>query len=255
MAETKDNVMDLNRGDMMSARLRQSHAVDEAAYQRDVKKNDAFFRHNYLKFLPEDKSAPILEIGCGLGQFLTFCRTHGYTQARGIDLGAYNVEFCTARGLNVQLGDGFEHLDSLSSELGAVVLNDVVEHIPKELIFPLLERIKKALRPGGVLIMKTINMANPILGAHSRYNDFTHEVGWTEESMYEVLEQAGYDPVNVVPSNLYVFYGNPMNYVAMAVSKCFDLFFLLYFRINGRVTTKVFSKNLIAVAHRPPQPD
>ena len=32
----------------------------------------ALYRHNYKKFLPENKQARILEIGCGMGNFLSF---------------------------------------------------------------------------------------------------------------------------------------------------------------------------------------
>ena len=104
--------------------------------------------------------------------------------------------------------------------------------------------------PGGALILKTINAANPITGAHGRYLDFTHETSWTEESMRQVLEFRGFDNVRVLPSNLYVFYRNPLNYVGLLASKTMELFFLLYFRLNGRNLTTVFTKNLLAVANR-----
>jgi hypothetical protein len=126
-------------------------------------------------------------------------------------------------------------------------MNDVLEHIPKDRIVLLMELVRSRLLPGGVLIAKTINAANPILGAHSRYNDFTHELSWTEESLRQVLRQAGFSTVEVLPSNLYVFHGNPANWAAWGVAKCFEVAFLAYFRLHGRKTTHIFTKNIIAV--------
>ena len=243
--------MDEARGDMMGSRLRRSHPVDKAAYERDVKRNEVFYRRNYLNHMPEDKTAPILEIGCGLGQFLSFCRACGYTSASGVDMSTENVAFCRERSLTATLSEGGEYLTRTSCTFGAIVMNDVIEHIPKDGVLPLLRRVLDRLQPGGVLIMKTINAANPLLGPHGRYNDFTHELSWTEESMRQVLEGSGFVGIRVAPSNLYVFYANPLNYIALAVAKLFELFFFLYFRLHGRVTTKIFTKNLIAVARKP----
>lgn len=114
-----------------------------------------------------------------------------------------------------------------------------------------MELVRARLLPGGVLIMKTINAANPILGPHSRYNDFTHELSWTEESMGQTLGQAGFSPVDVYPSHLFVFYKNPANWIAWGIAACFELVFQAYFRLHGRKTTRIFTKNIIAVGRAP----
>jgi 2-polyprenyl-3-methyl-5-hydroxy-6-metoxy-1,4-benzoquinol methylase len=235
---------------MMAARLRQSHAVDPAKHEREVRNSELFFRRNFLRHLPPDTTSPILDIGCGMGHFLEFCRVHGYTDVSGVDLGQANVDFCRSRGFHVELDEGGAYLQHTDQSFGAVVMNDVIEHTSKERVIPLMELVRSRLRPGGVFILKTLNAANPILGAHGRYNDFTHELSWTEESMQEALEQAGFSAVGIFPSNLYVFYMNPVNWIARGVAACFDLFFLLYFRLHGRSTTHIFTKNIIAVGHR-----
>lgn len=120
--------MDLKRGDMMASRLRQSHDTDAAGYVREIRDHELFFRHNYLRHLPADKSAPILDIGCGLGHFLEFCRIHGRTDLTGVDLGQANVEFLRARGFNVELGEGGEFLKSTERQFRAIVMNDVITH-------------------------------------------------------------------------------------------------------------------------------
>jgi 2-polyprenyl-3-methyl-5-hydroxy-6-metoxy-1,4-benzoquinol methylase len=233
---------------MMGARLRQSHQADPESYARDCKSSLAFFKHNYLRHMPPNRQAQILEIGVGLGQFQLFCREYGYTNTQGIDLDDNNVAFCREKEFAVKHADALEYLAACKEPLDAVIMNDVIEHIPKDKVIPLMTAIRTSLKPTGVYILKTINMANPIMGTHSRYNDFTHETGWTEESMREALEHAGFEQVTVLPSNLYVFYRNPLNYIAMAVAKVFEIFFYAYFVLHGRTTTHVFTKNLLAVA-------
>lgn len=240
--------MDASRGNMMGARLRQSHDADPERHQRDCAKSERFFFHNYGRHLGANKNADILEIGVGLGQFQFFCRENGYQNVSGIDLDENNVRHCEKLGYKVEHADAMEHLSGIKEKFDFIVMNDVIEHISKDRVIPLMSRIASSLKPGGAYILKTINMANPILGAHSRYNDFTHETGWTEESMREALEHAGFGRVEILPSNLYVYYKNPLNYLAMAIAKLFDLFFYAYFVLHGRSTTRVFSKNIIAVA-------
>jgi hypothetical protein len=42
-------------------------------------------------------------------------------------------------------------------------------------------------------------MSNPF-GMHSRYADFTHEVGFTQESLYQVMFLSGFRDINVIGS-------------------------------------------------------
>jgi len=241
----------IEKGPLMGQRLRQSHPTTPADYEEDCRKAAVFFRHNYLRHLPKNSDARILEVGCGLGQFLAFCRAQGYHHACGIDLSPENVDFCRSGGFDVEGADAAGFLGQSGPDFDAVVMSDVLEHIEKDKVLPLLIQILARLSPGGVLLVKTINLANPILGAHSRYNDFTHEIGWTEESLRQVLLHVGFHPVEIRPSNLYVFYGNPLNYPALVLAKALETLFLFYYRLNGRNTTRIFSKNLLAIAHRP----
>ena len=39
----------------------------------------------YRSELPDDKSTPILDIGCGHGRVLAFLSGRGYTDVRGVD--------------------------------------------------------------------------------------------------------------------------------------------------------------------------
>ena len=60
-----------------------------------------------------------------------------------------------------------------------VFATDVIEHLGKDEIIAFLEAIHRALKPGGVVVLKTGN-ASSIYGSTMRYIDFTHEMSFTD---------------------------------------------------------------------------
>ena len=56
---------------------------------------------NLTAYLPADRNAKILDIGCGWGQFLTWLKQKNYRDLEGIDLGSDQIEYCRSIGLNV----------------------------------------------------------------------------------------------------------------------------------------------------------
>ena len=59
------------------------------------------YAHNFLPFMPKNKAARILDIGCGMGQCLEWMQSEGFTQIEGIEVSREGVEYCVKRGLNV----------------------------------------------------------------------------------------------------------------------------------------------------------
>jgi len=148
----------------------------------------------YGPYLTKNKDARILDFGCGMGHFLYFLKKMSYSNFIGIDISPQQVDFVRKYITNnVILADGFDFLkESLrkGDYFDIIVLNDVIEHIPKVKIPELLQLMFNVLKPGGKVFIKTDNMGNPY-NLRSRYMDFTHEIGFTEHSLYEVLYMAG----------------------------------------------------------------
>ncbi len=150
------------------------------------------YRKQMGSFLPQDKDLPILEIGCGSGGFLRSCAEMGHRQVEGIDISPEQVQFCRERGLeDVVCSDGSSYLEQRDTAYGAIVMSDVLEHIPREEVHSLLARIHSSLLPGGRLIVRVPNLSNP-LNLRTRYVDLTHELGFTLESLAQVFEQHGF---------------------------------------------------------------
>ena len=223
---------------------------DIANLDREYRRHRHAFRRNLMRYLPPDRNAYIVDIGCGLGHFVRFTQELGYRNAHGIDLSEENVRLCRERGLEVQCVEARQFLTGRSGAYDFILLLDVVEHIPKEEIVPLLAAVRAALRPGGRAVVRTDNMSNPFLASDSRYADITHEVGFTEVSLKQVLRLAGFQSIQVHPYDIYVLYGNPLNYPAKALSSCLNLALRLLCLLYGRKTARLFSKHIFAVAEK-----
>lgn len=208
-----------------------------------------YFKKNYLKHMPKSKDAKILDIGCGMGHFLYFLEAEQYKNYLGIDISRENVDFCREKGFNVELNDLSSFLED-GKDFDLIVINDVVEHFNKETILKILRSVKTNLKDSGTLIIKVPNAANPIMASSSRYFDFTHEIIFTEESLSQVFMLCGFRNHKIYPQDIYIFYNNPLNYIAKFMSWAMTLLLRSLFVLYGRKTTQIFTKDLIAVANK-----
>ncbi len=150
------------------------------------------FEYNYRKFFPCSKEIKVLDIGVGRGEMLSCMKRWGYNKYLGIDISASTIEFCKGLGLNcILVNDTAAWLDKNKCKYDIVTLLDVLEHIHKDETIHILTTIKESLNDNGNLIIQVPNLQTPDGYLH-RYNDFTHEVGFTENSLRHVLMTAGF---------------------------------------------------------------
>jgi SAM-dependent methyltransferase len=117
---------------------------------------------------------PVLDLGCGRGEFLTLLAANGIA-ARGVDSDAGMVERCRTTGLDAELGDGNEYLESLpDGSLGAIFSAQVIEHLPHWELRRMLELALSKLRPGGLFIAETVN-PHRISSLKNFWVDLTHQ--------------------------------------------------------------------------------
>lgn len=231
----------------LSTHLGAFRPTTPATLERDRRLHRALYR----RFLPTSPTAPILEVGCGTGSFLHFLRREGYRNAHGIDLGEEQVT--AARSLGIQEVERAEALTYLDQHLGAydlIVALDVLEHFTKDEVLAFLDRVYRALRPGGRVLLKTPNGDCPYV-SWIRYGDFSHETVFTPLSVRQVLRACGFTEIKVVPLEPPV-HGLP-SAARRLLWQAFKAAIRLYLLAEQGVTgSGVFTSNLCAVAQRPP---
>lgn len=154
----------------------------------------------YYDCLPADKNARILDIGCGDGKFLFFLRNKGYNTIEGLELSVQQAE--EARK-NVkcpihEVGDTKSFLKKSINTYQMIVMNDVLEHVPKPETVRFLMAVHDALIPGGNLVVN-VPQVSGLTSIFCRYNDFTHQTLFTEMSLKQVLFSAGFTNVKFIP--------------------------------------------------------
>jgi SAM-dependent methyltransferase len=116
----------------------------------------------------------VLDVGCGRGEFLELLRAAG-VGARGIDLNHEMVELCRERGLDVVKADAVGYLSGLAdASLDGIFSAQVVEHLKPSYLLRFLELTFEKLRPGGTLVLETLNPACWVAFFDSYIRDITH---------------------------------------------------------------------------------
>jgi 2-polyprenyl-3-methyl-5-hydroxy-6-metoxy-1,4-benzoquinol methylase len=185
------------------------------------------------------KGKTVLELGCGIGGMLHYLKTQGVTDIFGVDISTQQVEICKKFVTeNVIQGDAIEYLRTTTRKYDYIFAFDFVEHLRKEQIPEFCILLHGALNDEGIVILRTPNMGS-LFGLHSRYIDFTHEVGFTEESIRQILREAGFLDSSVF--NTYVGYRRRW---------CIHVFQRLLEKLYNTKFSRVVTLNMLIIAKR-----
>jgi 2-polyprenyl-3-methyl-5-hydroxy-6-metoxy-1,4-benzoquinol methylase len=161
--------------------------------------------HEVRDLLPSDKQAAILDVGFGTGWFLAACLRLGYTNLSGADFGIANKAHVKAWASNAIA------LSEIQSDIGSFLadkperyefihMSHVIEHIPKYSLFWVVDALYRALKPGGMLMLRTPNMEGPCANS-SLYVTLAHEYGFSSGNLTSLLDICGFDEIRFrVPS-------------------------------------------------------
>jgi O-antigen chain-terminating methyltransferase len=116
----------------------------------------------------------VLDVGCGRGEFLELLRAANIA-GRGIDLNHEMAELCRSRGLDVTEADAVGYLSALpDASLGGIFAAQVVEHLQPGYLLRFLELACQKVRPGGRVVLETLNPACWVAFFDSYIRDITH---------------------------------------------------------------------------------
>lgn len=154
---------------------------------------------NYSPFLQErsPSETQILEIGCNKGYLISALASLGFQKLKGIDLSPDDVAIAKRLVPKAELlcVNAESYLKQHANTYDVIVLKAVLEHINKESVLSFLTNIRNALKQDGAAIIDVPNM-DWLLAQHERYMDFTHELGFTRESLSQVMRNV-FDDVSV----------------------------------------------------------
>jgi len=141
--------------------------------------------------------APVVDLGCGRGEFLETLRDKGIA-ARGVEGNVHLARECRLKGLDVTRGDLLAFLRAEpDGTLGGVFAAQVAEHLPPPVLQQVLREAHRVLRPGGLLVLETVNPRS-VVGFLEVYNrDLTHERPLHPETLSFLAAACGFTDVRV----------------------------------------------------------
>ena len=134
---------------------------------------------------------PVLDAGCGRGEFLDLLAERGIDHL-AVDLDPEMVARCREKGHEVEQGDLVEFLeDTPAASLGTVFSAQVAEHLDPAQLQRFLELALSRLRPGGLLVVETVNPHSPA-ALKTFWVDPTHVQPLFPETLLALCQLSGY---------------------------------------------------------------
>ena len=133
----------------------------------------------------------LLDVGCGSGQTMSWFRPGGPVEYPGLDLSREGIRAARAGGERRVLGGSALYLPLPDACIDAVITLDVLQHLPLGGgDVQALTEIRRVLRPGGALFVRTNAQAFPHSQDDAGYNSTSTPPGncggsskrWVSES-------------------------------------------------------------------------
>ena len=174
------------------------------------------------------RGSRVLDVGCGTGALSVLLRDVREASVTGVEPDASRAARARERGIEAVTGVLTASLHETLGEFDVAIYADVLEH----LVDPLAELIKVRpfLKPGGVVVISVPNVAHwsvraDLLFGRFRYAevgimDATHLRWFTEETLRQLLDQAGVEILSIERSagvTLPCYWQTPTKYMPSRV--------------------------------------
>jgi SAM-dependent methyltransferase len=142
----------------------------------------------------------VLEVGCGLGDFLVEARAAGF-DIQGVDFSASAVAVANRTlGEEIARSGRLEDLNIPDGSLDIVVLADLIEHVrdPAQLI----DQVRRMVKPGGVVFVATPSLDSlsaRLMGRFWVEFKLEHLFYFDPRTIARLLGRAGFENIAVSP--------------------------------------------------------
>lgn len=140
---------------------------------------------------------PVLDLGCGRGEFLELLAALA-VEAQGVEIDPALAAAGQDAGLDVSHCDGVQWLEAAADgSLGGIAMIQVIEHLPMRDRVEVVRLAARKLRPGGRILIETLNPQSLYVFARALYVDPTHDQPVHPALLDFLLKEAGFSGVAI----------------------------------------------------------
>jgi SAM-dependent methyltransferase len=207
----------------------------------------AFLNHIIATHLPSDRTARIVDLGCGPGALLYFLEQAGYRNVAGVDVSEEQIAVAARLGISSASCATLEDFLAAQGDasVDAVLAIDILEHFTRPEIMEMLAAVHRVLKPGGRCVAHVPN-SDGLFGMRIRYGDFTHELALNPSSARQVFRVAGFREVRCFEDKPRVH--GPASLVRRVIWDLGTLPSRLLLAAESGVTRAVLSQNMMIEA-------
>lgn len=168
--QIRDDVADLRAA--VAAATATPPDIDRTRFAREFRGDPDELRARYAPLADRFVGlGPVVDIGCGGGLFLELLAERG-VDAWGIEIDEALADVARSRHLDARVGDGVDAVARLGdSSVGGVVSMQVMEHLAPAVVPVLVREAKRALQPGGVLVVESLDPRSFHVQTHTLWLD------------------------------------------------------------------------------------
>jgi 2-polyprenyl-3-methyl-5-hydroxy-6-metoxy-1,4-benzoquinol methylase len=135
----------------------------------------------------------LLDVGCSVGVFLGLAQESGW-EVQGVEASEWSAAQARERGFRVH-NELFEQVELPERGFDVVCFWDVLEHVPSPTAA--LAKARRLLRPGGLLVVSTPDIASVsarLLGRRWWFVERDHIYYYSAATLQEQLRRSGFEP-------------------------------------------------------------
>lgn len=209
------------------------------------------YRYYLRGWLPDNKESNIIDLACGSGRFLYFLNEIGYTDISGIDISPSQIQLVKQVTTRVQQIDLFEWSDGNEDRFDLVTGFDIIEHLQQQEVIQFLDICFSALKPGGKLILQTLNGDSPWVGS-IKYADFSHENGFTPSSLDQLLRLTGFVDAEFREAGPVPNWRSVVSFCRFVIWRIMRIFLIFWNMVEiGNPGSGILTRSLIVSATKP----
>lgn len=222
---------------------------EQASLQAQLQCLGPYLRSVVRRLFPQDRSARILDVGCGHGSLVHVLHEYGYRNVQGIDGSQEQVDLAGRLGIEgIRLGKALPYLQGApTGSFDVLCFFDVLEHLKRQELHDLLLEGSRVLSASGCCIGHVPN-AQGLFAMGIRYGDLTHELAFTETSLQQIFRTLNFKDVRCFEDRPVVH--GPLSLARRIVWEAGSLpFRILLLAETGRARA-ILSQNLAFVAKK-----